>query len=100
MKRHRLKNLMVAVTTGLVLINTVWASTSVWTFAPVSGYPASVSVSPSETKTIKYIVTNQSHKLHRVQMKPIQGIESSGSEVSPRISNMEKQGKNGLFRAK
>ncbi|WP_131777774.1 hypothetical protein [Legionella fairfieldensis] len=65
--KTRLRNSLVTVTTGLVLMNTVWAGTPVWTFAPVSGYPASVSVSSSETKTIKYTVTNQSHKPHTVQ---------------------------------
>lgn len=67
---------------GLVLINVVQAGTPVWTFAPVSGYPSSVSVSASETATIKYTVTNQSHKPHTLQMKPIQGIMPSGCTSS------------------
>ncbi|MFJ1270154.1 hypothetical protein ACD661_16480 [Legionella lytica] len=78
MKRRRLRNSLITVTTGLVLMNTAWAGAPVWTFAPVSGYPASVDLSPSQAATIKYTVTNQSRKPHTLTMRPIQGITSSG----------------------
>lgn len=78
MNTRRLRHSLVTVITGMVLINPVQASTPVWTFEPVAGYPTSVSVSPSETATIKYIVTNQSHKLHTLKTKPVQGITASG----------------------
>ncbi|MFT4058853.1 MAG: hypothetical protein QM652_04810 [Legionella sp.] len=78
MNARRLRNSLSMMTTGLVLMNTAWAGAPVWTFAPVSGYPASVSVSPSGAATIKYTVTNQSHKSHTLKMRPIQGITSSG----------------------
>lgn len=78
MNARCLRNSLSMMTTGLVLMNTAWAGAPVWTFAPVSGYPASVSVSPSGAATIKYTVTNQSHKSHTLKMRPIQGITSSG----------------------
>ncbi len=68
---------------GLVaLMTTAHAGMPVWTFASVPGYPPSVVVSTTGTATIKYTVTNQSHKAHTLQMKPIQGITASGC-ISP-----------------
>lgn len=78
MNARRLRNSLITMTTGLVLMHTAWADTPVWTFTPVSGYPPSVSVSPSGTATIKYTVTNQSHKSHTLKIRPVQGITSSG----------------------
>ena len=78
MNARRLRNSLSMMTAGLVFMNTAWAGIPVWTFAPVSGYPPSVSVSPSGTATVKYTVTNQSHKSHALKMRPIQGITSSG----------------------
>lgn len=77
MNARRLRNLLFTMTTGLVLMHTAWGGTPVWTFAPVLGYPPSVSVSPSGTATIKYTVTNQSHKSHTLKMKSVQGITPS-----------------------
>ncbi len=78
MNARRLRNSLITMTTGLVLMNTAWAGIPVWTFAPVSGYPPSVSVSSSGMATVKYTVTNQSHKSHTLKIRPIQGITSSG----------------------
>lgn len=78
MNKNCLRNLILVGAAGLVLINTAQAGTPVWTFAQVSGYPSSVTVSTTGTATIKYTVTNQSHKSHTLGIKPIQGIMSSG----------------------
>lgn len=82
MNENRLINSLFMGVFGLLLMNTIQAGTPVWTFAQVSGYPPSVSVSASGTATIKYTVTNQSHKSHQLQMKPIQGITPTGC-ISP-----------------
>ncbi|MFJ1267623.1 hypothetical protein ACD661_03510 [Legionella lytica] len=79
MNKNRLKYIILA---GLVLLNPVYGGIPVWTFTQVSGYPPSVRVSSSQTTTIKYLLTNQSHKIHTLWMKPIQGITSSGC-ISP-----------------
>ncbi|KTD35219.1 NHL repeat protein [Legionella moravica] len=78
MEARRLRNALITMTGGLVLMNTAWAGASVWTFEPVSGYPPSVSVSSSGMAIVKYTVTNQSHKSHTLTVRPIQGITSSG----------------------
>ena len=63
---------------GLVLMSSTQAATPVWTFTPVQGFPNSVTVGATGTATVKYTVTNQSHRTHTLVMKPIQGITSSG----------------------
>lgn len=64
---------------GLILMAVAHAGTPVWTFAPVAGFPPAVFMTNSgETATIKYTVTNRSHKSHRLKMKPIKGIKSTG----------------------
>lgn len=78
MSTNRLRNSLLTGVAGLVLMNTVQAATPVWTFAQVSGYPSSITVSTTGAATVKYTVTNQSHKTHTLQMRPIQGIASSG----------------------
>jgi hypothetical protein len=75
---HRLTYPLMTGAAGLLLITTAWAGSPVWTFAPVPGYPSSVSLSPSETATVQYTVTNQSHKPHTLQIRLMQGIVSSG----------------------
>lgn len=75
---NHLRNLLLVSGAGLLLICTAEASTPVWTFSPVAGYPPTVVVNSAGMVIIKYIVTNQSHKMHILQMQPIQGIEASG----------------------
>lgn len=82
MNKNRLKNSMLMGIIGLLFMSTVQASIPVWTFAPVSGYPPTVSMNASEMATIKYTLTNQSLKPHTLHMKPIQGITPSGCDSS------------------
>lgn len=77
-KNRFISLLLTSFSGGLILINTVQAGIPTWTFAPVSGYPSSVSVNDTGSATIKYTVTNQSSKSHLIQMRPIPGIISSG----------------------
>ncbi|WP_454783236.1 InlB B-repeat-containing protein [Legionella sp. WA2022007384] len=50
------------------------ASRPVWTFAPDPNYPPQIYITPIGTATIKYTVTNQSHKTHTLSMKHIKGV--------------------------
>lgn len=78
MHKNRLINLLFGGLLGLILMTTAQAGIPVWTIVPVAGYPPAVTVSTVDTATIQYTVTNQSHRSHTLQMKPIRGITSSG----------------------
>ena len=78
MHRNWLKNALLIGVSGLMLMTTAHAGMPVWTFAPVAGYPPAVSVSTTGSATVQYSVTNQSSKSHTLQMKPIQGVTSTG----------------------
>ncbi|MCW8386490.1 hypothetical protein OQJ18_15960 [Fluoribacter dumoffii] len=78
MDKNNLRNKILTGITGLALMGSAQAGIPVWTFAPIAGYPPTVSVSTTGKATIKYTVTNQSHKTHILRMKPIQGITPSG----------------------
>lgn len=49
-------------------------ATPVWTFTPDANYPPKQSVTTSTTATVRYTVTNQSHKIHHLKMQPIVGV--------------------------
>jgi hypothetical protein len=63
----------------MCLANVSNAAVPVWTFTPQT--PTSVVVSPSTIATVKYLVTNQSKKTHRLVLQPISGVtqDTSGS---------------------
>ena len=65
-----------------LVVTIAQANGPLWTLEPVAGYPSSITVSTSEAATIKYKITNQSHKPHTLEMNPIQGITSSGCTSS------------------
>lgn len=62
MDKNNLRNKILTGITGLALMGSAQAGIPVWTFAPIAGYPPTVSVSTTGKATIKYTVTNQSHK--------------------------------------
>lgn len=78
MNKNQLCNSVLLTLTGLALVTQAWASTPVWTFAPMAGYPPSLTLSANETGIIQYTVTNQSRKPHTLRMNAIQGISASG----------------------
>ncbi len=63
---------------AFLIMSTVQAGTPVWTLTPDAGFPPTITIAQNDTATIKYTVTNQSHKPHTLQMEPIQGITPSG----------------------
>ena len=54
------------------VLATAHASTSLWTFTPLT--PTTVSVPSNDTATVQYTVTNQSSRVHTLSMQAIQGI--------------------------
>ncbi len=68
MSKNHLRNSILIGILGLVLMTIAQAATPVWTFTPVAGYPPLVTVSTTGTATIKYTITNQSHKSHTLQI--------------------------------
>lgn len=68
-----LLRLIIAVVT-LLFMTLSYAGQPLWTFTPDSYYPPAVSITSAGSATIKYLVTNQSHKVHTLVMKPIAGI--------------------------
>lgn len=54
------------------------AHVPVWTFTPNPAFSPKVSLDATQTATVQYTVTNQSSKIHTLQMKPIAGITASG----------------------
>lgn len=73
-----LKNKFLIGLSTFLLMTMLQAQMPVWTFMQIPGYPVSIEINSTDTATIKYTVTNQSHKVHTLVMKPIQGITSSG----------------------
>lgn len=67
---------------GFSVYGKAQAGLPLWTFEPVTGFPPQVTVSPTGTATIKYTVTNQSHKPHTLTFQAIKGISSSGCTSS------------------
>lgn len=68
---------------GLVLGSPiVYAAAPLWTMEPVSGFSPTLTISSNATATIKYLVTNRSHKAHTLQMQPIAGISSAGCNAA------------------
>ncbi len=63
-------------TAGVALLFFVagYAGNPVWTFTPDPYFPPTVSITSISSTTIKYTITNQSHKQHTLSMKPIAGI--------------------------
>lgn len=82
MNKSRLTNVILMILFSFVFTTTVDAGVPPWTFEPVSGYPPTVSITPEGSAIVKYIVVNRSHLQHTLQMKPIQGIASSGCTAS------------------
>ena len=82
MNKEQLRRAVLIGLPGLVLMSSTQAGNPVWTFTPVQGFPNSVTLGATGTATIKYTVTNLSHKTHTLVMKPISGITSSGCTSS------------------
>ena len=76
-KRFSLSKAITGILAFLVM-TVAHAGAPLWTFTPDTGFLPKVTVSTTETATIKYTVTNQSHKSHTLQMKSILGIAPSG----------------------
>lgn len=57
-----------------------YAGSPPWTFTPDPNYLTSFSITSAGSATIKYTVTNQSHKTHSLVMKPITGVSQVVSE--------------------
>lgn len=63
-----------------MVISPAYAAFPLWTFAPNIDYPPQISINPSHSATIAYVVytvQNQSSKAKSLVMKPIPGIEQS-----------------------
>lgn len=56
------------------LMKNIEASAPVWTMTPHPEYSPHVTLNALQTATIKYTVTNQSHRTHTLAMNPILGI--------------------------
>lgn len=59
---------------ALLFITIAYAGKPLWTFTPDPYYSPKLSITPVGLATIKYSITNQSHKTHTLVMKPIKGI--------------------------
>lgn len=57
-----------------LFISSAYAGTPLWTFTPDPTYSPKISITAAGSATIKYKITNQSHKTHTLVMKPIKGI--------------------------
>lgn len=74
------KKIKVAVYQWIMVLVTLFVMTMghagkpLWTFTPDPYYLPTVSVTSANSAIIKYTVTNQSHKTHKLVMKPISGI--------------------------
>ncbi|AUH71510.1 Ig-like domain-containing protein [Legionella sainthelensi] len=53
------------------------AAGPLWTFAPVDGYPSSLTISNTGTATVKYTVTNQTNKKRTLVMQPQVGVSQT-----------------------
>ncbi|KTD19013.1 COG1470 family protein [Legionella jordanis] len=80
--KELLSRLLVCVS-ALILCSKMFAGTPLWTFSPLTA--TTVSVSPSGTALIQYLITNQSRKTHTLSMTPIPGVNPilSGANGCP-----------------
>ncbi|ARB93264.1 fibronectin type III domain-containing protein [Legionella longbeachae] len=78
MQRLRIAQLFITLSVFLVMAM-AHAGNPVWTFAPVAGFPPTVTVDKMGSATVKYTVTNQSSRKHTLVMLPQRGI----SQVQP-----------------
>lgn len=79
MNINHLRRLVLVGACGLVLMIAAHAGGPVWTIDSVAGFPPAVFMtSLGQTATIKYTITNRSHKAHKLEMKPIKGITATG----------------------
>ncbi len=64
-------------------LSTANAAAPLWTFTPVSGYPATATVPSGGSLLVKYVLTNQSKKPHTLVMTPIANVTqvTTGSGV-------------------
>lgn len=53
------------------------AAYPLWTFAPTINYPPQISINPSQTATVVYVVQNQSYKAKSLVMMPTPGVVQS-----------------------
>lgn len=51
-----------------------------WTFTPEPGYPTTLSLTPLDSATVVYAITNQSRKTHHLRLQPISGVTQITSE--------------------
>ncbi|MFA6302357.1 MAG: hypothetical protein WC627_04380 [Legionella sp.] len=72
MKKNNLLSILVASLLGTLITLSTQASTPAWTFTPLT--PTTQLVPANSSVGIKYLITNQSHKLHTLNMKAIPGI--------------------------
>ena len=69
------KMVKVAVYLVTLLLNlSCYAGNPLWTITPNPDYPPQISLTSTNSTTIKYTITNNSHRPHTLVMKPIQGI--------------------------
>lgn len=66
----------------------VHAGIPVWSFAPDPNFPPNTSVNIGSTATVRYLVTNNSLKNHRLALKPQRGVRQEGACIlGPRGSS-------------
>jgi hypothetical protein len=56
----------------ICLVTSVEAGTPLWTFTPLTA--TTVAIQSNDTVTVQYLVTNQSSRMHTLNMQSIQGI--------------------------
>ena len=74
MKILRLAPRLILGLIGFGIITAGQAGIPMWTFTADPNFPPSLSISPVGTATVRYLITNQSKKTHRLVMQPIAGI--------------------------
>ncbi|PJE09896.1 hypothetical protein [Legionella sp.] len=79
MKLLRLLPLLGLSLISLNFFTVAQAGVPLWTFTPDPSFPSKITLSPTGTATIKYLVTNQSNKSHTLVMQPIPGITQMSS---------------------
>lgn len=60
-------------------ITAAQAGIPVWSFSQAPGFPTKTYVSPINTATVKYIVTNNSSKPHNLVLSPQTGVSQIGN---------------------
>lgn len=53
------------------------AGAPLWHFTPDRDFPPVISLRPSETALVKYVITNNTRRSHRLIMQPIKGVSKS-----------------------